>query len=63
MACGGLTHNFSRCFLVLGKDKNKDWLSQEARDTFADHMKDATFGKKVEDYQKGLTAIREAADQ
>ena len=63
-------HNYSRCFLVLGKDKDKDWLSQEARDTFAKNMKHETFKKSVEDYRKkvadfykGLTAIQEAAEQ
>ena len=55
---------------MLGKDKGKDWIPQEARDTFAKNMKDKTFKKSVEDYRKkvgdfykGLTAIREAAEQ
>ena len=69
-ACGSLRHNFSRCFLVRRQDKNKDWLPKEAWDTFANHMKEETFKKRVKnyrknvtDYQKGLTAIKEAADQ
>ena len=61
MACGGPTHRFSRCFLVLGIEK--DWLSQEARDTFTNNIKVLIFWKKVEDLRKKLAAIKAAKNK
>ena len=45
-ACGGTTHSFMRCYLVQGKDK--DWISEEARETFRNNMKAASFKEEVD---------------
>lgn len=53
-ACGVKYHRFKRCFLVQGKENEKPWISQTARDTFKNNMKTATFKKRVDDYRKEL---------
>lgn len=42
-ACGGTSHTFSRCYLVLGLER--DWLTDEAQDAFKNNMKAASFKK------------------
>ena len=39
-ACGGRSHPFTRCFLAQGVEK--DFLTQEARETFDNNMYDAS---------------------
>lgn len=46
-ACGGNSHNFDRCFLVLGTER--PWITDESRETFRENLKKADFKKKVED--------------
>ena len=53
-ACGEILHAISRCYLVLGLERN--WLSQESRDTFNINMEVTTFKNKVEKFRKALTA-------
>ncbi|MCJ1263195.1 hypothetical protein MMC22_003065 [Lobaria immixta] len=60
-ACGGTTHTFSRCFLVLGQER--DWLTDEARDTFKNNIKAASFKKWVDNYQKALQTVQSLADK
>ncbi|MCJ1264691.1 hypothetical protein MMC22_004565 [Lobaria immixta] len=50
-ACGETTHAFKNCFLVYGKER--DWIPEESRETFAENMKNLLFRKRVEDQQKG----------
>ncbi len=45
--CGGLSHNFSKCYLTLGQDS--DLITDEARKKFQNNMKAARFKKRVED--------------
>ena len=47
-ACGGPNHSFRRCYLVPGQDKDKDWISEKARETFRNNMKVASFKKEVD---------------
>lgn len=61
VACGGTSHTFSRCYLVLGQER--DWLTDEARDAFKNNMKAASFKKRVDDYRKALQTVQGAADQ
>ena len=60
-ACGGTSHAFSECYLVLGQER--DWLSDEAREAFKNNMKAANFKKRVDDYRKALQAARSAANK
>lgn len=50
--CGGLSHNFSKCYLVLGQDS--DLITDEAREKFQNNMKAASFRKRVDDLRKTL---------
>ncbi len=47
--CGGLPHNFSKCYLALGQDS--DLITDKARKKFQNNMKAASFRKRV-DYLK-----------
>ena len=60
-ACGGKSHPFFRCFLALGIEKK--FLTQEARDTFANNMKETTSRKKIEDFKKVLSTMKAVAGQ
>ena len=48
-ACGGVSHSFTRCYLVLGQDK--DWIPEENRETFRSNMEVASFKKRVDDFR------------
>ncbi len=48
--CGGLSHNFSKCYLALGQDS--DLITDEARKKFQNNMKAASFRKRVDDLRK-----------
>ncbi|MCJ1424767.1 hypothetical protein MMC29_002655 [Sticta canariensis] len=43
--------------------QEKEWLTQEARDTFNSKMKVPTFKTKEEDFRKARTTMNEAADE
>ncbi|MCJ1470525.1 hypothetical protein MMC07_009171 [Pseudocyphellaria aurata] len=60
-ACGGQSHTFSRCYLVL--ERKKDWILQEVQDTFTSNMKAPTFRKKVEDFRKARSTMDKLADE
>lgn len=51
-ACGGLSHNFSKCYLALGQES--DLITDEARGKFQNNMKAASFRKRVSDLKKTL---------
>ena len=59
-ACGGDRHTYDCCYLVLGEDKDKDWLDRE---TFDNNMKVASFKKKVENYRSALKTVAEAKNE
>ena len=44
-ACGGMSRTFKRCYLVLGRER--DWITEEARETFRNNMKVPTFKAEV----------------
>ncbi len=48
--CGGLSHNFSKCYLALGQDS--DLITDEARKNFQNNMKATSFRKRVDDLKK-----------
>ena len=48
-ACGGTSHSFTRCYLVLGQDK--DWIPEENQETFRSNMKVASFKQRVDDFR------------
>ncbi len=48
--CGGLSHNFSKCYLALGQDL--DLITDEARKKFQNYIKAASFRKRVDDLRK-----------
>ncbi len=48
--CGGLSHNFSKCYLALGQDS--DLITDEVRKKFQNNMKAASFGKRVDNLRK-----------
>ncbi len=47
---GGLSYNFSKCYLALGPDS--DLITDEARKIFQYNMKAASFRKRVDDLRK-----------
>lgn len=49
-SCGGLSHNFSNCYLALGKDY--DLITDEAREKFQNNMKLASFRERVDKLRK-----------
>lgn len=59
--CGGSSHTFSKCHLVLGQERDR--LPDEARETFRNNMKAASFKKRVDDYRKTLQSAQKAADE
>ena len=52
-ACGKLSHNFKRWYLVFGK--KKEWISKEARETFRNNMKIPSLKKEVDKVRSGNT--------
>ena len=48
--CGGLSHNFSKCYLALGQ--HSDLIKDEAREKFQNNTKTASFRKRVDDLRK-----------
>ena len=52
-ACGGLSHSFKRCYLVLGRER--EWISEEARETFRNNMKVPSFKEEVDKVRSGNT--------
>ncbi|MCJ1263357.1 hypothetical protein MMC22_003227 [Lobaria immixta] len=51
-ACGGLSHNFNKCYLALGQDS--DLITDKALEKFQSNMKAASFRKRVDDLKKSL---------
>ncbi len=50
IGCGGLSHNFSKCYLALGQDS--DSITDEALEKFQNNMKAASFRKQVDNLRK-----------
>ena len=42
-------------------DLQREWIPDKNRETFNENIKVAAFKKNVEDYQKGLSVLKEAA--
>ena len=58
--CGGLSHNFNKCYLALGEES--DLITDEAREKFQANMKAASFRKRVDDLRKPLQSDSNAEE-
>ena len=50
IGCGGLLHNFSKCYLTLSQES--DLIRDKAREKFQNNMKAASFTKQVDNFRE-----------